>query len=105
MSNGDLDWSFGDFPSMFVRRRFQLGLNQKQVAERLGANQGMVSKWERAIDPPSPKYRPAIAEFLGVSESDLDAMIALPPSELTKVGQELHRLIDDLIQAVRRQGD
>lgn len=46
------------------KRRHELGLRQKDVAERLGVNEYTVCYWENNKKTPSIRYFPGIIEFL-----------------------------------------
>ena len=52
--------------------RTELGLNQEDLAERLGITLGTVSKWERGISEPDLQYIMDLAELFHVS---VDVMI------------------------------
>lgn len=49
-------------------RREELGLSQRQVADRMpdAVSNQHVSNWERAVNQPSPRYLPKLAEALEV---------------------------------------
>lgn len=47
------------------RRRLDLGLFQKDVAERVGADTTSVWNWENGTAAPELRFMPAILEFLG----------------------------------------
>ncbi len=46
-------------------RRLDLGLLQREVAERLGVSEASVWQWERSRTTPPPRYIPRIYDFLG----------------------------------------
>ena len=54
-----------DLPAQLRRRRRDLGLLQKEVAERLGVGIGTLIKWEKGRCLPPPAFYPAIIRFLG----------------------------------------
>jgi transcriptional regulator with XRE-family HTH domain len=56
------------FPQRVKRLRKATGMKQEELAEKLGVNQGTVSKWERGRQEPEPKHMDAIADL----ESDLE---------------------------------
>lgn len=56
------------------RRRRELKLTQKQVAERFGVEQPTVGRWENAQRRPDLAQLPAIADFLDL---DLSAVVHL----------------------------
>jgi len=47
------------------RRRLELGLLQREVADRLGVSAASVWQWERNRTEPQVRYLPAIYDFLG----------------------------------------
>jgi transcriptional regulator with XRE-family HTH domain len=47
------------------KRRLDLGLLQREVAERLGVDKTTVFNWERGRTTPLQAVRPALFEFLG----------------------------------------
>ncbi|MGQ0590291.1 MAG: helix-turn-helix domain-containing protein [Sphingosinicella sp.] len=57
-----------DLPSRLRRRRRELGMFQKDVAQRLGVTPDTVLNWEKGRCRPPARYRSAIATFL---KSDL----------------------------------
>jgi len=46
-------------------RRVELGLLQREVADRLGVSEASVWQWERNRTEPQVRYLPAIHNFLG----------------------------------------
>ena len=56
----------------FIRQlRTELGMTQKQLAERLHISDRAVSKWERGMSYPDITLIRDICEILGVSEHEL----------------------------------
>ncbi len=47
------------------KRRYELGLRQKDVAEQLDVNEFTVCGWENDKKTPAVRYLPRIVEFLG----------------------------------------
>ena len=47
------------------KRRFELGLFQREVAERLGVDPHSVTDWEKDHQKPEVRFWPAIIAFLG----------------------------------------
>jgi len=47
------------------KRRLDLGLLQREVAERLGVNEATVTNWELNRTSPALWFLPAIVRFLG----------------------------------------
>ena len=56
--------------------RIVAGLNQCDVADKLGVAQGTLSKWERGVTSPSICVAAKMAEMYGVS---LDKLAGLKP--------------------------
>ena len=52
------------------KRRLDLGLLQREVAERLGADKASVVNWESNATHPALHWRPRIIEFLGYAPWD-----------------------------------
>jgi transcriptional regulator with XRE-family HTH domain len=52
------------------KRRLDLGLLQREVAERLGADEASVVNWECNATLPALHWRPWIIEFLGYAPFD-----------------------------------
>lgn len=77
-------------------RRKELGMTQKELAEKLNITDKAVSKWERGIACPDTATIPKLAQILGVSLEEL--MQAQP------VGNSGHRgaeyLTDLILKAV-----
>jgi transcriptional regulator with XRE-family HTH domain len=53
------------------KARHDAGLTQEQLAQRVGATRFMVNTWENGKHTPSRRYRPLVAQALGVKETDL----------------------------------
>ena len=68
-----------DLVAQFVERRYQLGITQRELSERIGVDSGLVSKWEIGDRKPS--------NFLIFQWADaLKVEIEVQPS-----GQEIER--------------
>jgi transcriptional regulator with XRE-family HTH domain len=52
------------------KRRLDLALTQKDVAKRLGADEGSVWNWEKNRSSPALRFVPRIIEFLGYAPDD-----------------------------------
>ena len=59
------------FGARLQRLRVRAGLNQAEVAERMGVSAPSISGWEKGRARPKHGRMPALAEILGVSASDL----------------------------------
>jgi predicted ATPase/DNA-binding NarL/FixJ family response regulator/transcriptional regulator with XRE-family HTH domain len=53
------------------RARFQMGLTQAELAEKVGATFETVSRWERGIKAPSAYYRRKLCEVFGRTPKEL----------------------------------
>lgn len=67
-----------DYPQELVtigdhlrKRRLDLGLLQREVAERMGVDVSSIHNWERGRTSPPPRFVPRIVEFLGYVPYDL----------------------------------
>lgn len=66
------------------KRRFDLGLRQRDVARLLGVDEMTVNNWERGRTTPAPRLREGIIAFLNwaplkpVREKSIEPMPALP---------------------------
>jgi transcriptional regulator with XRE-family HTH domain len=58
------------------RRRFDLGLRQKDVAREVGANFKTYENWERGRTEPEVRFFPAVIRFLGYDPSPVP--VSLP---------------------------
>ena len=56
---------------MIAGRRRELGLTQKELAEKLNITDKAVSKWERGIACPDTATIPQLAQILGISIEEL----------------------------------
>jgi len=56
------------------RRRLDLGLLQRQVAQQIGVDETTVYNWERNATSPSVRHFPAITQFLGYKSSPHNAI-------------------------------
>jgi transcriptional regulator with XRE-family HTH domain len=61
-------------PELQARRRL-VGLSQERFAEAIEASPTAVKSWEQGWSTPMPRYRPAMAEVLGVSFVELGYLL------------------------------
>ncbi|MBC8031819.1 MAG: IPT/TIG domain-containing protein, partial [Pyrinomonadaceae bacterium] len=54
-----------DLAIQFLARRTELELNSREAASQLGVTSTTYRRWERGLDVPRTRYRPAIVRFLG----------------------------------------
>lgn len=64
--------------SIIAAKRKELGLTQKELADRLGITDKAVSKWERDVCCPDTALLAPLAEILGVSLEELVSAKATP---------------------------
>ena len=64
--------------SIIAAKRKELGLTQKELADRLGITDKAVSKWERDVCCPDTALLAPLAEILGVSLEELVSAKAAP---------------------------
>ena len=77
-------------------RRKELGLTQKDLAEKLDITDKAVSKWERDISCPDTQIIPRLAEILGISVEELMNAKAFP----TTGHRGAEYLMDIMLKAV-----
>ena len=77
-------------------RRKELGMTQKELAEKLNITDKAVSKWERGIACPDTAAIPKLAQILGISIEEL--MTAKPAETSGHRGGEY--LLDLILKAV-----
>lgn len=81
---------------VIASRRRELGLTQKDLAEKLNITDKAVSKWERGIACPDTAAIPKLAQILGISIEEL--MTAKPAETSGHRGGEY--LLDLILKAV-----
>lgn len=72
-----------------AERRRNLGLTQKQLAEKLNVTDKAVSKWERGLNFPDLTIVQPLAEILGVGAAELLGLVELPPEKVLSRAVEL----------------
>ena len=68
-----------------VDARKAAGKTQEDIAEHVGVDRTTVGKWERDESTPQPHQRPLYADALGVTLSELAAMLSSIPSDANEV--------------------
>lgn len=63
-----------------IDARKQAGKNQEDVAHLVGVDRTTIGKWERDESTPHPNQRPAYADALGVTLSELASMLSSMPT-------------------------
>ena len=81
---------------LIAARRKELGMTQKDLADRLNITDKAVSKWERNLACPDINTIPKLAEVLGVS---LETLMQTAPSESTEE-KKTEALVDLILKAV-----
>ena len=77
-------------------RRKELGMTQRELADRLNITDKAVSKWERGLACPDTAIIPKLAEILGVSLEEL--MLAKPMEQTGHRGSSY--LVELILKAV-----
>lgn len=91
-----------DFPSRLRKARKGKGLSQEDAAILLEVSQPTLSNWETGRQPPGEDNRPVVAAFMEISERDLEDLLAVPLPGLDEIADELHRLVDHVIEIARQ---
>jgi len=68
-----------------VEARKAGGKTQETVGEEVGVDRTTVGSWERGESTPYPQQRPAYAEALGVTLSELAAMLSSMPADIDEM--------------------
>lgn len=77
-------------------RRKELGMTQKDLAEKLNITDKAVSKWERGIACPDTAAIPKLAQILGISLEELmDAELTRKPG-----GEKAEQVLDVALKAI-----
>ena len=53
------------FPNFLRKKRFEKGLNQRQLAQLLGVNKNKIYEWENGRGTPDDEYLKKIYDVLG----------------------------------------
>src|SRR6266849_3681105 len=61
------------------RARFQMGLTQAELAEKVGTTFETVSRWERGIKAPSAYYRRKLCDIFGKTAEELGLLVDSGP--------------------------
>ena len=91
--------NYGEF---FKYQREAAGLNQPELAKKIGTSQTNVSRWERGIVLPSIDFCVKLANFYGISLDELVGISevytssnAAPMGESVRYSEEEKKLIED----------
>jgi transcriptional regulator with XRE-family HTH domain len=83
-------------------------MSQRDVAAMFGIAQASYSRWESGVDTPDPTRRRAVARFLGMAVSQVDALIAGEPdpfeARLARIEADYIRLlaeVENLTKAIK----
>lgn len=102
------DWPL--FGRIVGERRIVLGIDRRQLAERLGLSPRTIEAWELGTKRPRERQLPPLAEELGVETAVLIAALPddTPPSPLGQVIRRRQRLLgfsrDDIARKVGVDG-
>ena len=77
-------------------RRKELGMTQKELAEKLNITDKAVSKWERGIACPDTAAIPKLAQILGIS---LEELMTTEPVQKTG-GEKAEQVLDVALKAI-----
>lgn len=77
-------------------RRKELGMTQKELAEKMHVTDKAVSKWERGVACPDVASIPRLAEVLGITVGDL--MNAQPAEPLKD--NEVQKVVDTILKVI-----
>ena len=81
---------------IIAARRKELGMTQKDLAEKMNVTDKAVSKWERGLACPDVASIPRLAEVLGITVGDLmNAQPAEPPKD-----NEVHKVVDTILKVI-----
>ena len=86
----------GTMAEVIASRRKELGMTQKDLAEKLNITDKAVSKWERGVACPDTAAIPQLAQILGISIEEL--MTSKPAETPGHRGREY--LVDLILKAV-----
>ena len=81
---------------VIASRRRELGLTQKDLAEKLNITDKAVSKWERGIACPDTAAIPKLAQILGIS---LEELMTTEPVQKTG-GEKAEQVLDVALKAI-----
>lgn len=77
-------------------RRKELGMTQKDLAEKLNITDKAVSKWERGIACPDTAAIPMLAQILGIS---LEELMNAEPAQKSG-GEKTEQVLDVALKAI-----
>ncbi len=77
-------------------RRKELGMTQKDLAEKLNITDKAVSKWERGIACPDTAAIPKLAQILGIS---LEELMNAEPAQKSG-GEKTEQVLDVALKAI-----
>ncbi len=91
------------FASKLKSLRTQRGLSQSQVAEQLGTDFRVVSRWERGLHLPTAYFRPKLCDLFGLTLDELGLAKPLPLVFLAYASAE-QEFIDQLKLDLEKRG-
>ena len=81
---------------VITSRRKELGMTQKDLAEKLNITDKAVSKWERGIACPDTAAIPKLAQILGIS---LEELMNAEPAQKPG-GEKAEQVLDVALKAI-----
>lgn len=84
--------AFGEF---LLKKRKEIGLTQREVADKLFVTESAVSKWERGLSYPDITLLRGICEIFSISEHELlTTNVDIKTRELEKMGMRYIRMVN-----------
>lgn len=84
------------------RRRLELRLTQRNIADALGITTSAVSLWESGLAEPSGKHIPALLRVLQFDMPDLSAKVDELEDQLSTLRAEVAALSEQLVQLLEQ---
>lgn len=83
--------------AVIKRMRYDLGLTQAELAERIGVHTSTVKQWETRRCKPSPEHYKIIRHFFGSRIANGDDIIRRAWEQDEKIRQLTHRKAGDIV--------
>lgn len=84
------------------RRRLELGLTQRNIADALGITAAAVSSWESGSTSPLSKHIPALLRVLEFDMPDISARVDELEDQLSTLRAEVAALAEQLVQVLEQ---
>jgi transcriptional regulator with XRE-family HTH domain len=78
--------------------RMHLGLSQRELAERIGTTQAVISWWESGKHHPSPSHIPILLQALGTTRKELGLMEKITDMKHDDLSAEDELRMENLIE-------